>query len=302
MSDRIATLFAEAGCTGQVCVRSLGSKAEGGIDADRLVVPASVIKVLVAVAAEEAFATGDVEAEQRIRLAAGSRTAGPVGFSLYDDDVEVSARDLVVSMLTISDNAATDALLSLVGLDACNNLAARLGLTDTRLESDIRTMIDSIGRDAGFPGWAALTDWLATAPPREEIDRVDARVRGSGALDPRVGTHTTARDMCLLLDAVWSDAAAPPAGCARIRSLMARQLTRHRIAAGMPSEASVSAKSGGLVGVLRNEIGVVKLPDRGSYAVAVFTQAVAGDERKINAAIGRAAAAVLEGLWETEQA
>lgn len=296
MTDRIAELFDAAGCKGQVCVRSLESKVEGGLDTAELVVPASVIKVLVAVAAEEAFAAGDADPNERITLAAASRTGGPVGFSLYEDDVEVSARDLVVSMLTISDNAATDALLDRVGLEACNALAARLGLADTCLVSDIGTMIDSIGRDAGFASWKALTDWLATDPPEEEVDRVEIRVRGSGALDPRGGTHTTAHDMCVLLDAVWSDSAAPPLACARIRALMARQLTRHRIAAGMPSETGVSAKSGGLVGVVRNEIGVVRFPDRGSYAVAVFTQAAAGDERKINAVIGRAALVAIDDL------
>lgn len=302
MTDGIAGLFAAAGCSGQVCVRSLKSRAEGGLDAAELVVPASVIKVLVAVAAEAAFATGDAEPKQRITLAAGSSTGGPVGFSLYDDDVEVSARDLVISMLTISDNAATDALLHCVGLEACNTLAARLGMADTRLVSDIGTMIDSIGQDAGFPNWKALTEWLATAPPQKEIDRIDARVRSSGTLDPRVGTHTTAHDMCVLLDAVWSDAAAPPAACARVRSLMARQLTKHRIAAGMPSGASVSAKSGGLVGIVRNEIGVVKFPDGGSYAVAVFTQAATGNERKINAVIGRAAAMAIDDMRTREGA
>lgn len=296
MTEGIAALFAAAGCAGQVWARSLGSKAEGGVGADEPVVPASVIKVLVAVAAEAAFAAGAADPDERVTLAAASRTAGPVGFSLYRDDVEVSARDLVVPMLTISDNAATDALLERIGLDACNELAERLGMAGTRLASGIAAMVDSIGRDAGFSGWEALTDWLAADPPPEEVERVDARVRASGALDPRSGTRTTARDMCLLLDAIWSDSAAPPAACARVRALMARQLTRHRLAAGMPPGVGVWAKSGGLVGVVRNEVGVVRFPDGDAYAVAVFTRAAAGDERTINAAIGRAALMAVDGL------
>jgi beta-lactamase class A len=42
---------------------------------------------------------------------------GPAGVSLFEDDVTMSARDLVSAMLTISDNVATDALTDLIGLE-----------------------------------------------------------------------------------------------------------------------------------------------------------------------------------------
>jgi beta-lactamase class A len=74
---------------------------------------------------------------------------------------------------------------------------------------------------------------------------------------------------------------------------MHQQLTRHRIASGFPPEVLVAAKSGGLMGVVRNEVAVVRLPDGSSYAVAVFTRSDPGrraDARLIDAAIGAAAA------------
>ncbi len=51
--------------------------------------------------------------------------------SLWQDDAEVSARDLVVASLTISDNAATDTLLDLVGVERVNAFTRRLGLNGT---------------------------------------------------------------------------------------------------------------------------------------------------------------------------
>lgn len=36
------------------------------------------------------------------------RTPGPIGISLMRDEVSTSVRDLVVAMLTVSDNVATD--------------------------------------------------------------------------------------------------------------------------------------------------------------------------------------------------
>jgi beta-lactamase class A len=73
---------------------------------------------------------------------------------------------------------------------------------------------------------------------------------------------------------------------------MASQLTRQRLAAAFASPARVAAKSGGLLGVYRHEVGVIAYPDGRWYTAAVFTQATDASrgEVAVNAAIGRAAA------------
>jgi beta-lactamase class A len=98
--------------------------------------------------------------------------------------------------------------------------------------------------------------------------------------------------MTRLLALLWTDQAGPAAACGRVRDLMARQLTRNKIASGFGRDVNVAAKSGGLMGVVRNEIGVVSFRDEPAYAVAVFTRADAPstDERLVNRAIGAAAA------------
>jgi beta-lactamase class A len=79
---------------------------------------------------------------------------------------------------------------------------------------------------------------------------------------------------------------------------MAAQVTRHRLAAAFPADVTVSAKSGSLLGVVRNEIGVAEYPDGARYAIAVFTRAAEPfrDENGINVAIGRAAARAVASL------
>jgi beta-lactamase class A len=80
---------------------------------------------------------------------------------------------------------------------------------------------------------------------------------------------------------------------------MGRQLTRHRIAAGFGPDVAVAAKSGGLMGIVRNEAGVVTYPDRAAYAVAVFTRREPGTPvapAAIDAAIGRTARELVERL------
>jgi beta-lactamase class A len=191
--------------------------------------------------------------------------------SLYQDDVEMSARDLVVAMLTISDNVATDALLDLVGLDRVNAVTSRLGLTGTWVASDLRSMIEPL-----------LAGDLA-------------------GLEPGRGSRTTAGDMARLLELVWTDRAGPAAACERVRGHLRRQLTKHRLASGFDPEVVVSAKSGGLWGVVRNEVGVVAYPDDETYAVAVFTRSdPEADGRPIDACIGTAARLAVEALRDGE--
>lgn len=265
--------------------------------ADEPVVAASVIKVLIAIAAEIAFEEGRLDPRRPLRLCAAQRTPGPVGFSLFSDDVVASSRDLVSAMLTISDNVAADALLTMVGLDTCNRLAASLGLASTVIVSTLADMVTSIAQDAGFADWASMTAWTQTAATEDDREAVDRRIRQSAALDPTRATRTTARDMGTLLQLIWENQAGPPAACARIRAHMGRQLTRNRLASAFPAPAQVAAKSGGLVGVVRNEVGVIERPGNDRFYVAVFTRSEpAATELDINTAIGKSAARAVQAL------
>lgn len=292
MHHEVEQIFAAAGCVGSLCVQDAEGRQEVEIAANRPVVAASVIKVLVAVEVERQIAAGRLDPLQRVCLPAQARTPGPVGFSLYHDDVEVSLRDLLVSMLTISDNVATDALLARVGIASCNATAVELGLAETVIVDDLHTMIDSIAQAAGFANWDAMTAWAAENHSAAEDAPVQERVLSSAAMQAPTATRTTARDMCMLLRLIWSDQAASKDGCQRIRGLMARQLTRYRLAAAFAPPARVAAKSGSLLGVYRNEVGVITYPDGRWYAAAVFTQKTDASqgEGAINAAIGQAAA------------
>jgi beta-lactamase class A len=290
-------LFGPARCDGQFCVQPLDGPGEVASGPDTPVVAGSVIKIPVALEAETQFAAGRLDPTRQVTLRASHRTPGPAGFSLFSDDVTVSLRDLVTAMLTISDNAATDMLLEQVGLDAVNERCAGLGLAGTVLASGLRTLVDSIGAAAGCGDWAGLTLWNSQPHSPEEEAEASRRVRESAALDAARTNRTTPRDMARLLRLIWADAAGPPAACARIRQTMAQQLTRHRLASGFRPPARVAAKSGGLIGVIRNEIGVITTGSGRRYAAAVFTQAHPGaNDATVNAVIGSAAAMAVAAL------
>jgi beta-lactamase class A len=295
----VAEVLAEAGCTGSVHAVAMDDGAHWGHAEDEAMAPASVIKVPIALATLEAMATGLLDGTARVRLSPQGRTPGPTGLSLLQDDIDVSVRDLVPLMLTISDNVATDALVDLLGVDAVNDHVRRLGLERTRLVSNLRTMLDGMAREAGFPDYAAVERYDPSCGEVPTPDDVRARLARSTALDPRLGSCSTAREMATLLRLVWTDRAAAPEACDTLRRTMSRQLVRNRLESGFPTSVRVAAKSGALMGVVRNEVGVVTLPSGQSYAVAVFTRALpdrSTDDRTVNTAIGRVARLAVDGL------
>jgi beta-lactamase class A len=98
--------------------------------------------------------------------------------------------------------------------------------------------------------------------------------------------------MTQLLRAIWRDEAGPAEACAAVRSLMAKQLQRERIARGFrDGNVLVSGKTGTFGGAFRNEVGVVEFANGQRYAVAIFTQAHAlyTRQRDIDDAIAQAA-------------
>jgi beta-lactamase class A len=291
-------MFERAGCSGQLCVQSLDGTREVAIDAEVPVVAASVIKVNVGLAAETQFASGQLDPRERVVLPASTRSPGPIGFSLFRDDVEASLQDLVVAMLTISDNDATDALIRRAGMDTVNAISARLGLTGTVLVTDEGTIASSVAHEAGFASWDAMWEWADQPHPAADERRLVQLVPTMTALRPETTTRTTARDMATLLRLIWTSEAGPAPACERVRKLMGQQLTKNRLAAAFPPPARVAAKSGSLVGVVRNEVGVIEYPDGRVYCAAVLAQSHQPWENTaaVNAVIGTAAAAAIELL------
>ena len=272
-----------------------------GFGDDNLVTPASVMKVQVALAVENAIAGGAVDGAERRVLTHAERTPGPVGISLMRDDVTMTVRDLVALMLTISDNVATDELIGVAGLEQVNRTTRELGMERTEVTTDLRTMLHDLAVEIGFGDYAALVahDPKVDGPPSDEQVRI--AIAGSTALDPRRGPRTTAREAVTLLQAIWTDSAGSPDACAAVRRTMGQQLTRHRIASGFGPDVAVAAKSGGLMGIVRNEVGVVTFPDGAAYAVAVFTRREPGNTTEpavIDAAIGRIARSLVDRLRE----
>lgn len=295
----IARGFQAVGCEATLHATALSSGAQIGVQPDAPMVMASVFKPLVALEFYAQAQAGALDPAELVDILPGQATPGPVGLSNFEDPARISLRDLARLMLTLSDNAATDILTRRVGLEQVHARLRACGCTSTVIEGDLAAMLNGVAAELGWRSYAELLDAQSgRLGPQAQAQSTDpVRLERVGALDSGRGSRTTARDMTLFLTAVWADVAAAPEACRSLRLVMAQQVTR-RLEPAVPDGGGLAAKSGGLFGRVRNEIGVITWPDGERYAVAVFTRARQPfvGAAAINAQIGEAARLAIAAL------
>lgn len=283
----VARAFARAQVDGWLHVVDIDTGAEVDLRAGEPVALASVFKLVVLVALYRAADAGRLDLRERVAVPADRRTPGVTGLAALRDDAEASLRDLAQLMITVSDNAAADAVLDRVGRDEVAATIDALGLGDTVVVHACRDLHAALAEDLARAG---LTHAQALGDP--------AALAGLRVLDPAATNRSTPRDMTSLLAAVWRDEAASGRACAAMRRVLALQVWPHRLAAGFPSDDVAVAGKTGTLPPLRSEVGVVELPGGRRCAAAVFTRSRRRSlvDPAADAAIGTAARAAVEAL------
>jgi len=132
---------------------------------------ASTIKVLISAALWSEVCAGRIDPERRVR--AGD-TPVPGGGGLLESmhpDTRLTLAELDLLMLAISDNAATNAVVDVVGMDAVNGLARALGLEHTRLR---RRMMDLAAAERGDDNTTSAADMAALLCALARADGIPA--------------------------------------------------------------------------------------------------------------------------------
>ncbi|AYY13651.1 serine hydrolase [Actinobacteria bacterium YIM 96077] len=262
-ADRIQRCFDDAGILGSVHAIALHDHGEIGVLSDEPAVLASVYKLPLAVAYARMVDAGRLDPRATVMLDPETRTHGATGFAAMTDPVTVTWRDAVRSMMAVSDNAAADALLDVVGITRLADVLDDLGLASTRITGGIRDLYASLVDDCGS---TSLADAITHVRDLDSLADL-------ATFDPANPHNSigTCRDMTRLLSSLWTDRAASPEQCEFLRTIMAQQVWTQRISAGFPfDDVIVAGKTGTFVG-LRHEAGVVEYPNGEAYAVAVFT-------------------------------
>ena len=118
------------------CAYALTEFAAGqhlGALEDEVMPTASLLKVPVLVALYQAVEDGRVRLDDRVSYQPEHRVLGSGVLSRLSFGVEMCVRDAAVLMIIISDNAATNIVIDLIGVDYVNEQQRRLGLERTTL-------------------------------------------------------------------------------------------------------------------------------------------------------------------------
>ena len=104
-----------------------------GIDADKPVQTASVIKLTILFEAMEQVRAGKAKWDERLTLAKGDGVSGSGVLTFLDAPVTLTLKDALTLMVIMSDNTATNMAIDRFGVDAVNARIGWLGLKDTHL-------------------------------------------------------------------------------------------------------------------------------------------------------------------------
>ncbi len=286
--------LADIGRTGAMIVFGLDGDDATSHDADRVVQTGSAFKIAVCL-------------ELCCRLDAGAhRLTDGLAFEAERATViDPTIADALRLMMTLSDNAATGAIMELVGRDRIMARLADLGLTHTtvgtaNVVADVQRIsagLDQRARGAGFTDWAEPSDIVA-AGGYDSIARRLARIPVDETSLPhdQLGPTTTARELGSLYAMIWRDEAGPPRACGAVREAASHQRLR-RLDTGMAG-VTVAGKGGSIPGIINNDIGVLTYPDGRRYVAAIFTRATTAFAGQLAAGplIGKLAAEIISTL------
>ncbi|MGZ3499028.1 MAG: serine hydrolase [Vulcanimicrobiaceae bacterium] len=201
---------------------------------------ASTIKLLIMLAAFERAAKHPSVMRQRVTFHRANLIGGSDFLSTQPDGARFTVHELILPMIQLSDNTASNLLITHFGFEAINSAAHRAGLHSTHLK-------------------------------RHFLDY--------GAIVRHMDNRTTPADMAHLLYQIERGAregittVAPPAECRAMLNIMLGQTDRDAIPAGLPRGVACANKTGEIDGT-RNDVAVIDPFGDTPYVLSVFTEAL----------------------------
>lgn len=275
----LAEVARDAGVTAWVhAARITGPPASVGLTEHERVAIASVYKLPLALLWADLVERGDLDPASPVCLRAPDRVPGPTGIAMLLDDVTMSQRDVVRLMLAVSDNAAGDAVLALIGVDRVHHALEQLELPMALVRQGSAEETRSVMRDTGASSWTGSQQALADPD----------RAVGTSQYDPAYASAASAAELTRVVQLLW---ARTGAAHGLVRDAMAHQAWRHRIGSGFPHDDVLVFGKTGSLGRLRHEVSVVQFPHEHPVAVTVLTRAVRPERHqpRVDAAIGELA-------------
>lgn len=274
-----------------VAVRDIATGQQISINGDRQFSMASAYKIPILVEVFRQAEAGKFSLEDRVELTADDRTLGSGVLTLMATGLKPTIRDLALLMMILSDNQATDILLTKVGAENVTATMRKLGLNNIRVD---RTTFELI-RD-----YLALMDESAASKTKQQLmnrpqlnTSSPERVAKADAEFARIMKDVASPDdMAKLLDLIVKGKAASEDSCRQMMTIMNRQQFNHRLPRYLPEGTGFAHKTG-TIGSTTNDAGVMFI--RGNpIALVVFTVDKRTSRGEVEEQMGRLARVVYD--------
>ena len=213
-------------------VRDLDGDYGYGVRPDEQFFSASIIKVPVMVAVYRKVEKDELDFSEQVEIKEEDWAAGAGWLQWEKAGTKQTVGDLLILMMTQSDNVATNALIRRVGgADHVNEVARSLGAKDTLLYQKVSSERGAV---------------------------------------PALDNRTTPRDMATMLQKIAEGEAASEKSCGYMIDLMHMNELDWWLDAGLPAGVDAANKAGWLYKVY-GDVGIVKYQDH-RYVVAILTK------------------------------
>jgi beta-lactamase class A len=235
-----------AGFAGKVSLyaKNLDTGETYSLDGDQPVRTASTIKLPIMIECFAEANAGQRKLNELMIVTAGEKVSGSGIVQDLSDGTQLQLQDMILLMITLSDNTATNLILNLIGGNAVNARMADLGLKNTRV---MRKILGDGNRLKPTP--SGITD---------EGAKPENKKWGIGRSSPQ--------EMVTLLEKLYRGELISKQASAAMLEILKKQRDHNGI--GRDLKDTVIANKSGALDALRSDVGIV-YTDKGNIAIAI---------------------------------
>ncbi len=284
-----------------VAAKHLETGAEIAINGDTYFPLASVFKVPVLVEVMAQIKEGLFALEDEISIQKTDQHLGSGYLSDLDaPGIKLSVRNLINLMMMISDNSATDILLTKVGARNVNSRLRSYGLEKITIDRTCQQLImDAIGMDYEKYKDLPLDD-VIKALGEERQGKPEALEQARAKFSQVIKDQSSPNAMNRLLELIFKKEILDEESCDFIVNVMLKcQTGERRLRGDLPRYVRIAHKTGTIGGTVNNA-GIIYLPDNlGHVAITVFTKDTEEDTEEIEDVIAQIARFVYDYFYFT---